>query len=118
MSASLQPTPSPSGLSAKAIAFLEARGLDTELCERLGLTSGPDRNGREWIAIPYERAGARVNRKFRAIDAKDFRQDKGGEQIFWRQDCLSDVGLADQPLVITEGEFDAIAAIQAGAGRV
>lgn len=117
MSASLKPAPAPTGLSATASAFLEGRGLDSALCEKLGLTSGPDRGGREWIAIPYERNGARVNRKFRAVDAKDFRQDKGGEQIFWRHDCIADAGLADQPLVITEGEFDAIAAIQAGYWR-
>ena len=117
MSASLKAAEAPSGLSTSARAFLEDRGLDTEICERLGLTSGPDRGGREWIAIPYERAGARVNRKFRAVDAKDFRQDKGGEQIFWRNDCIADVGLADQPLIITEGEFDAIAAIQSGYWR-
>lgn len=104
-------------LSASAQAFLEARGLSVELCERLGLTSGLDQRGIEWIAIPFERAGQRVNRKFRRVDLKEFKQDKGGEQIFWRADCLSDEGLADQPLVITEGEMDSIAAIQAGYWR-
>lgn len=117
MSASLQSVPTPASLSAAAQAFLEARGLDADLCLRLGLTSGPDRSGREWISIPYERDGARVNRKFRAVATKEFRQDKGGEQIFWRQDCMKDAGLASEPLIITEGEFDAIAAIQAGFWR-
>ncbi|GIK48010.1 MAG: hypothetical protein BroJett013_07070 [Alphaproteobacteria bacterium] len=117
MSATVKAAPPPKGLSAAASAFLEARGLDPDLCERLGLTSGPDRSGRDWIAIPYERNGVRVNRKFRAVDAKEFRQEKGGEQIFWRMDCLADEGLAEQPLLITEGEFDAIAAIQAGYWR-
>lgn len=106
-----------SALSASAEAFVKARGLTAELCERLGLTSGVDRAGLEWLCIPYERDGLRVNRKFRRIDEKAFRQDKGGEQIFWRQDCIADAGLADQPLVITEGEFDAVAAIQAGYWR-
>lgn len=117
MSANLKAVDEPSGLSAAAKSFLEARGLSLELCERLGLSSGKDRDGHEWIAIPYERDGKRVNRKFRRIDEKLFRQDKGGEQIFWRQDCLVDAGLSEQPLIITEGEFDAIAAIQAGYWR-
>lgn len=117
MSANLKAVDEPTGLSAKGIEFLKARGLNPELCDQLGLTSGPGRGGAEWIIIPYERNGERVNRKFRRIDEKAFVQDKGGEQIFWRYDCLADAGLADQPLVITEGEFDAIAAIQAGFWR-
>lgn len=104
-------------LSSTAQAFLETRGLDAALCERLGLTSGKDRSGSEWIAFPFERNGVRVNRKFRSVEGKEFKQDKGGEQILWRLDCLADVGLADQPLIITEGEFDAVAAIQAGYWR-
>lgn len=107
-----------SRLSATAAAWLEARGLDPVLCERVGLASGVGRDGFEWLVIPFERNGVRVNRKFRRIDEKAWRQDKGGEQIFWRFDCLADKGLADQPLIITEGEFDAMAAMQAGFWRV
>lgn len=117
MSETLKIVDEPSGLSPSGEAFLKARGLNPELCERLGLTSGPGRGGTEWVIIPYERKGQRVNRKFRRIDQKQFIQDKGGEQIFWRHDCIADEGLADQPLIITEGEFDAIAAIQAGFWR-
>lgn len=105
------------GLSATATAMLEARGLDADLCERIGLTSGSDRAGSEWIAFPFERNGVRVNRKFRSVEGKRFRQDPGGEQILWRYDCIADVGLADQPLIITEGELDCVAAIQAGFWR-
>jgi len=105
-------------LSADAAQWLEARGLDSALCEeRLGLTSFVAKDGHEWLTLPFERNGVQVNRKFRRIDTKEWRQDKGGEQIFWRVDCLADAGLADEPLVITEGEFDAIAAIQAGFWR-
>src|SRR5262249_17955288 len=104
-------------LSPTASAFLKARGLDVELCERLGLRSGKDKDGFEWIVFPFERNGVRVNRKFRSVDGKRFTQDKGGEQLLWRFDCLTDAGLADQPLVITEGEADAVAAIQSGFWR-
>lgn len=108
---------SPSGILPAAQKFLATRGLDADLCERLGLVSGPDQSGSEWIAFPFERNGVRVNRKFRAVDDKRFKQDRGGEQVLWRRDCITDAGLADQPLVITEGEFDAVAAIQAGFWR-
>lgn len=106
-------------LSPTGAAWLAARGLDPALCaERLGLTSGRLRpDGPEWIKVPYEREGALVNWKLRNTEAKEFTQKKGGEQIFWRTDCLADAGLADQPLIITEGEFDAIAAIQCGYWR-
>lgn len=104
-------------LSAQAKAWLEARGLDADLCARLNLSSGLDRNGCEWLAFPYERNGVRVNRKFRRMDQKGFRQEAGGEQILWRMDCLSDAGLSNEPLLICEGECDAIAAIQAGFWR-
>lgn len=105
-------------LSETAAKWLEERGLDSSLCaDKLGLTSFIARDGHEWLTIPYERDGQRVNRKFRQLEPKKFRQDPGGEQIFWRSECLTDAGLADQPLIITEGEFDAIAAIQAGFWR-
>lgn len=107
----------PSGILPAAQKFLATRGLDADLCERLGLVSGPDQSGCEWIAFPFERNGVRVNRKFRSVDGKRFKQDKGGEQILWRFDCIADAGLADEPLIITEGELDAISAIQAGYWR-
>ena len=92
-----------SAISPAAEKFLEARGLDVELCERIGITSAKGRGGSSF--------------KVRKIDAKEFYQDAGGEQILWRYDCIEDAGLADQPLIITEGEFDCVAAIQAGYWR-
>jgi len=114
----MQVVTSKGSLSSTAAKWLSDRALDAGLCEeRLGITSFIAQDGHEWLTIPYERSGARVNRKFRRLDQKQWRQDAGGEQIFWRSDCLTDAGLADQPLIITEGEFDAIAAIQAGYWR-
>lgn len=107
-----------SGLGPKARAWLEARGLDSALCEKQGLASRPSRDGAsEVLIIPFEKGGKIVNRKFRNLAEKSFFQEKGGEQIFWRRDVLADSGLADQPLVITEGEMDCLAAIQAGFWR-
>lgn len=104
-------------ISPSASQFLQARGLDPDLCERLGVISATSRGGSDCIVFPYERSGVRVNRKVRKIDAKEFHQDKDGEQILWRFDCIGDEGLRDQPLIITEGECDCIAAIQAGYWR-
>lgn len=99
-------------------ALLEARGLDVELCVRLGLASNA-MLGRDCIEIPYFQAGDRVNTKYRTISGeKKFAQDQGGRCILWNVDVIADQSLAHLPLVITEGEFDAIAALQSGFSRV
>jgi hypothetical protein len=46
--------------------------------------------------------------------ARNVQQDAGAPRSFWNEDVLRDSSLAGEPLVITEGEFDALAAIQAG----
>lgn len=113
-----EPTPIRPRLTREASAWLKARGLDVVLCENLGLTSGRLRpDGPEWIKIPYERNGDLVNYKLRSIESKEWSQKKEGEQLLWRLECLTDEALHDKPLVITEGEFDAIAAVQAGYWR-
>lgn len=103
-------------LSERSLQLLEARGLDVELLERLGVHDSE--RGRDMIAIPYFEAGKRVNTKYRTIAGeKQFSQDAGARKCFWNIDVLSDPTLQDQPLIITEGEFDAIAALQAGFPR-
>lgn len=105
-------------LSRRHGDLLECRGLDIEILERYGVTSG-SRHGPDTIEIPYYWGGERVNTKYRTIAGeKQFSQDAGGKCVFWNCDVISDPTLADQPLIITEGEFDAFAAIQAGFPRV
>ncbi|MBK3776314.1 toprim domain-containing protein [Azospirillum brasilense] len=106
------------GLNAKQIEILEGRGLDPELLDRLGVHSHPERGG-DWLVIPYLRAGAVVNRKHRTIAGeKRFYQDKDAVKCFWNVDVITDKTLASEPLVICEGEFDAVVAMQAGFARV
>src|SRR5262245_9020135 len=94
---------------------LERRGLSVELAARLGWQSCAGPTDDLWIAIPYYDDGKRVGCKYRTLNGnKLFSQDKGSEQVFWNIDCLRDPELAGFPLVITEGEMDALAAIQAG----
>ena len=104
-------------LNDRHIALLEERGLDVELLVRLGVNAC-DRFGDDGIEIPYFENQKRVNAKFRTIAGeKKFSQEAGARKCFWNIDVLSDHALDDLPLIITEGEFDAIAAIQAGFPR-
>lgn len=111
-------------LTEAAAEWLETRGLDVEMALRLGLASKrpPHARGGEWIAIPYVRDGRTVNTKYRWIDAppneSKWRQIQGGEKTWWNGDVIRDRTLADEPLIITEGEWDALALIQCGFTRV
>ena len=98
-------------ISERHAKILEARGFDIELMERLGIESS-SRLGRDCIAIPVMQGGVRINTKYRTIAGeKRFSQEPGARQIFWNVDRISDETLFGQPLISTEGEFDAIAVI-------
>lgn len=102
-----------STLSVEHARWLEARGLDLEVAIRYGLfTARQSEHGRV-LAIPYLRNGNIINHKYR-LPGKVFRQDEGALHSLWNEDCLRDPSLSTYPLIITEGELDALAAIQAG----
>jgi twinkle protein len=105
-------------MSAAIMDVLAARGLDVELADRLGLAS-TRRDGTEALVIPFHRDGRVVRRKFRFFDRDEgkWTAEKGGERIAFNEDCLRDESLLAQPLIVTEGEFDAMAAIQCGFAR-
>lgn len=105
------------GLSPDATTWLEARGLDVEVASQLGLVSVKGRGPDEWLAFPFVEGGRVVNHKYRCLTSKRFQQDKGGKQVFWNHDALTDKTLRDQPVIITEGECDALVAIQCGFPR-
>lgn len=100
-------------LTSSAITMLEARDIDPEQAARLGVDVQQQRGG-EVIVFPYRRAGNTVNHKYRAIDEKKFWQDADGEKLFWNFDALLDESLRNETLIITEGEFDALVALQCG----
>ena len=95
--------------------WLETRGLDPALAEKLGLET-VTRGGAAWLAVPYLEAGEVINHKYRRTSEKDHRMDEGAPLALWNADCLSDPRLRNgqAPLLMTEGEWDAIAAIQSG----
>jgi len=93
--------------------WLERRKIDPELAHKFGI----EVHGGE-IRVPYFVGSEAVNHKYRSLTDKRHRQDKGGVKAFWNYNVMTDDTLADQPLIITEGEWDALAAIQAGFVRV
>jgi len=104
-------------ISEAMLHRLEARGLDVELADKLGLST-ERRAGTEALVIPFRRDGQVVRRKYRIFDppegAPKWTADKGGQRIAWNEDCLRDESLIGQPLIITEGELDAMTALQCG----
>lgn len=114
-------------INARGVEWLEARGLDVDGAIRFGLyttcrpggdaSTATDAPTADWIAIPFCVDGEVVNTKFRRLSEKGFAQVKDGKQVLWNRDVLRDPALEKYPLVITEGEMDALAAIQAGYPR-
>lgn len=93
---------------------LEARGLDPELAARYGWHTQSSRDT-EWLVIPYVHGTDVVNRKYRTLgENKKFRMDPSARLLLWNLNAVADATLKGQPLVITEGEMDALAAIQSG----
>lgn len=97
--------------------LLEARGLDIELLDRLGVESCAQL-GRDTIAIPYLAGERVVGTKYRTIAGeKRFSQKEGSAQILYNRDCLADPTLESQPVIICEGEVDCWTALQCGFPR-
>lgn len=104
-------------ISLKLLDILAERGIDAELADRLGLASRLE-GGDEALVIPFVREGRVVRRKWRTFGPeRRFGADKGAVRCAFNEDCLRDASLTSLPLLITEGELDAIAAIQAGFPR-
>jgi twinkle protein len=98
-------------------AWLEARAIDPSLVAQLG-GEGVVHNGKVALRLPFALGGKIVNHKYRELHSKRFWQDANAVKCFWNADVLADEALQDEPVIITEGEMDAIAAIQAGFKRV
>lgn len=104
-------------ISQKQAQELERRFLDPELVVSMGGRSVV-RHGSEMLALPFIRDGKVVNHKYRTITGeKRFEQDADAVKCVWNEDCLRDPSLSALPLIITEGEFDALAIIQSGHPR-
>jgi twinkle protein len=110
-------------LGAIGITAFEKRGISAETVARFGIYTA--RRADDGSAVPSERGnivvfpfvdrGAVVNEKYRG-PGKKFWQRAGGKRTFWNVDALDDPALetGQMPLIITEGEIDALTAIECG----
>lgn len=98
--------------------WLAARGIDPVLAEKFGLKT-ENRNGANWLAVPYVERGRIVNHKYRMTTEKRHMMDSGAPLCLWNHDVLlrPEVQSGEQPVIITEGEWDALTVIQAGFDR-
>ena len=96
-------------------SWIEGRGIDAGLAEKFGLET-VIRGGKAWLSVPYRHQGEVINHKYRLTSEKDHRMDEGAPLALWNADCLTDpaVRSGQAPVIITEGEWDALAAIQSG----
>lgn len=98
-------------LHAKHKDWIEARGISVELAEKLGLAT-VQKDGSAWLAVPYIERGQEVNHKYRLISEKRHQMDEGAPLCLWNHDCLLEE--TDKPVVICEGEWDAMVALALG----
>ena len=102
-------------ITKRVASFFEGRGISVETASRYGVyTHNPDQTG-EAIAFGYLEGGVEVNTKYRGPNKK-FWQRKDGKKTLWNVDVIGDASLSsgENALVITEGEMDALALIEAG----
>lgn len=89
-------------LSQEHTDYLHGRGFTDKTINHFELRS----KGKE-IAIPYKKNGELVGVKYRTTD-KQFRKEKNAEPVLFNRDNVK------APLVICEGEFDAMAWFEYG----
>jgi len=99
------------GLHQTHREWIEARGISAELAEKFGLAT-VKKDGRAWLAVPYVESGQVVNHKYRLISEKRHQMDQGGKLVLWNHDCLLED--SETPVVICEGEWDALVALSLG----
>lgn len=95
--------------------WLAMRGISKETADKAKLFAANKWFGRlnreaDCIGFPYFRDGALVGVKYRSFPEKDFTQDTGGAHDFFGIDNID----PSQPIVIVEGEIDALTLMEAG----
>lgn len=91
--------------------WIEARGISSALAEKFGLQTVM-RDGAAWLSVPYVERGKTINHKYRLTSEKRHQMDPGAPLTLWNHDCLLDH--SDKPVVICEGEWDAMVAVSLG----
>lgn len=104
-----------SALGEAHYQFLQTRGISKETADKAKLFSASKYFHRlnkeaEAIGFPYFRGGALTAAKYRCIEDKDFTQDAGGAHDFFLIDLVD----PSKPIVIVEGEIDALTGMECG----
>lgn len=99
--------------------FLKSRGISEKTAKEMKLFAAE-----KWftksnikadaIGFPYYKDGKMVAAKYRSIKTKDFTQDVGGAHDFYGIDKVN----PEKPIVIVEGEIDALTAMECGIENV
>lgn len=95
--------------------WLAERKISKATADKAGLFSATKWFARlnktaDCIGFPYYRDGALVSAKYRSFPEKDFTQDSGGAHDFFGIDNIDPT----QPIVIVEGEIDALTLMEVG----
>lgn len=104
------------------MSYLEnSRGIPEDMAARYGVEEKPLRRGGVGVTIGYRRNGEVYGHKVRPLDPGDgprfFFHPTGATRDLWNVDVLGDDTLKDHPIIITEGELDALSCIAAGFPR-
>jgi len=115
LSAVPQPQILSNQLTAKHYEWLAQRGISKQTADKAKLFAADKYFSRlnktaEAIGFPYFRAGALVAAKYRSFPEKDFTQDSGGAHDFFNIDNV----IPGKPIIIVEGEIDALTLMEAG----
>lgn len=114
-------------LGPKGIKACQQRQIDPQIAVNSGVYTGSSTTGADGessvrpdpegniVVFPFIDGGKPVGEKYRA-PGKKFWQRRGGRKTFWNADCMDDPALEDgrKPLIITEGEIDALTALDCG----
>ena len=95
--------------------YLQTRGISKETADKARVFASEKwfmklQRATQAIGFPYYRNGALVAAKYRSIEDKDFTQDAGGAHDFFLIDMVDPT----KPLIIVEGEIDALTGLEAG----
>lgn len=106
--------PARRSLSQKATAWLQSRGISSEVATEMGVFSAIGKDNQEMIGFVYRLDGLEYNIKFRFLDKKGFYFALANTpKIAYNADVLS----TEKSVIITEGEMDALAFMQVGANN-
>lgn len=101
-------------LHPKHSEYLAKRGIQSDTALAMKVHTRSEASG-NWLVFPYRLHGKVVNRKYRLTSEKQHRMDQGGTLCLWNAECLQSPLVAKgASVIITEGEFDALIAMECG----